>query len=383
MEPVWPDHYREYVAHRRGAVGQDWCVSRRRKPQKRPNRSRTSAPSPAAFATPTAQAHGQPVQSARPYVTSNMSYMVEPIFSEHSPHPVPGTPGPSGSPGLYRLTYVLAVPGRNVVQDEVNFEKQVRDGDSLLEVSPETHYLELIIGIDPTQMDTTMRVNVNDSHRLRDVELEIRADNFAHAQNVGHDLVAPVLSRWAFLHDVAITSSVVQIEELTTQIRQWIVPFVGAVKGFSDIEGVSTEDHRVLLSAYREGISSTEPLWQALSLFRVAEGVSQMRQVRSDAALARGEVPSEPSERVPNDVAAIGAANDYNLQDSLRPYSGRKFSAVLDSIRPVLRNAIAHLNPDEDVLVQDRWSDLRKVESSLPALRWIARQLLDAELQAH
>ena len=309
--------------------------------------------------------------------------MVEPIFSPRNSDPAPGTPGPTGSPGLYRLTYVLAVPGRNVVQGEVNFEKQVQAGDSLLEVSPQIHYLELTIGVDPARTDTTMRVNVNDSHRLRDVELEVHADNFAHAQNVGHDLVAPVLSRWAFLHDVAITTSVVQIEELTTRIRQWIVPIVGAVKGFSDSEGVSTEDHQVLLSAYREGISSTEPLWQALSLFRVAEGVGQLRQFRRDAALGRGEVPSEPSGRVPNDVTALGPANDYNLQDSLKPHAGRKFSAVLDSIRPALRNAIAHLNPDGDVLTQDRWSDLQTVEASLPALRWIARQLLDAELQAH
>jgi hypothetical protein len=358
-------------------------MSRRRKPQKRPNRSRMTSSSPAAFPKPTAHAQGQPTQSARPYVTSKMSYTVVPIFSPPSSEPNAGAPSPTGSSGLYRLTYVLAVPGRNVVQDEINFEKQVQAGDSLLEVSPEIRYLELAVGIDPTRADTTMRVNVNDFHRLRDVELEIQADTFAHAQIVGHDLVAPVISRWVFLHDVAITTSVVQVEELATQTRQWIVPFVGAVKGFSDSEGVSTEDHRVLLSAYREGISSMEPLWQAFSLFRVAEGVGQLRQSRRDAALARGEVPSEPSERVPLDVMALGSANDYNLQQSLKPHAGRKFSAVLDSIRPALRNAIAHLGPDGDVLTQDRWSDLQKVEESLPCLRWIARQLLDAELQAH
>ncbi len=56
---------------------------------------------------------------------------------------------------------------------------------------------------------------------------------------------------------------------------------------------------------------------------------------------------------------------------------------VLDGIRPTLRNAIAHLDLDATILIEDRWADLSKVEQVLPALRWIARQLLDAELQSH
>ena len=69
---------------------------------------------------------------------------------------------------------------------------------------------------------------------------------------------------------------------------------------------MSNQDHRVLLSAYREGISSTEPLWQALSLYRVAEGVRQMRQARAAAAVAEGDTPNEPSERVPSDLTTVG-----------------------------------------------------------------------------
>lgn len=87
------------------------------------------------------------------------------------------------------------------------------------------------------------------------------------------------------------------------------------------------------------------------------------------------------TERGPTDLTAIGQPNDLGLIDSLKPYAGRKFTAVLDDIRPALRNAIAHLDPDSTMLVQDRWDDLQKVEQALPGLRWIARQLLDSELQ--
>jgi hypothetical protein len=85
-------------------------------------------------------------------------------------------------------------------------------------------------------------------------------------------------------------------------------------------------------------------------------------------------------ERVPSDLTSISQPNDAAVQGALKAHAGRKFTAVLDDIRPALRNAIAHLDPDGTLLVQDRWDDLQKVEQVLPGLRWITRQLLDSEL---
>lgn len=109
--------------------------------------------------------------------------------------------------------------------------------------------------------------------------------------------------------------------------------------------------------------------------------VVTMRQSRTAAAVAAGQKPTQRAERVPTDLTTIGQPNDYGLIASLTPYADHKFNAVLKDIRPALRNAIAHLDPGNTMLVQDRWDDLQKVEQVLPALRWIARQLLDAELQ--
>jgi hypothetical protein len=309
-----------------------------------------------------------------------MSYIVEPVFTLPGIRSLAGIAAPNGSPGAYRLTFVLAVPGRAVVQDEVNFAKLVRNGDSLLEVASGIRELRVTL-TDELGHEQLAVAHVNESRRLRDIELEIQAESFAQASSRGHDLISQMLSRWAFLHDVAITTSAVQIVEAATQTCLWRLLVVGAVKGFSDTAGVSNAEHQALLSAYREGISSTEPLWQVLSLFRVAEGVFQMRNARRAAAIAAGEVPAEPSERVPAAVNSLGPANDLGLADSLRPHAGRKFTAVLDDLRPVLRNAIAHLDPDSSPLSQDRWEDLAKLEQAMPGLRWIARQLLDAELQ--
>jgi hypothetical protein len=337
---------------------------------------------PAAFPQPTAKAYGQPVQSARPCVTTKMGFTVVPVFDTEAESPPPTLPTDFGSPGTYTLTYVLAVPGCAVVQDQVNFAKLIQAGDSLLEVPTEVHHMHIDL-TDGADFKRTAIVNINTAHRLRDIEFEVQADNFAQTASLGHYFVAPLLSRWAFLHDVAITTSAVQIIEAATQVHRWSQLMLGAVKIFSDTTSVSDPDHRILLSAYREGISSTEPLWQALSFFRVAEGVFQMRRTRTAALVAAGQVPADPSERVPTNLSSIGPPNDGGVQESLKPYAGRKFTAVLDEIRPTLRNAIAHLDIDNNVLIQDRWDDLQKVEQALPGLRWIARQLLDSELQEH
>jgi hypothetical protein len=71
-----------------------------------------------------------------------MSYIVVPLFDSPADEAQPDNP-PTGSPGKYTITYVLAVPGRLAVQDEVNFAELVQKGDSLLEVGAEVHELRV------------------------------------------------------------------------------------------------------------------------------------------------------------------------------------------------------------------------------------------------
>lgn len=100
------------------------------------------------------------------------------------------------------------------------------------------------------------------------------------------------------------------------------------------------------------------------------------------AALAAGEGPAEPSELVAA-VDSLGSAIDLGLADSLRPHAGRKLTAFLDDLRPILRNANVHLDPDSSALSQDRWEALAKVKQALTGLRWIALQFLDGLTAGH
>jgi hypothetical protein len=289
------------------------------------------------------------------------------------------TSGPIGRPGQYRVTFVLAVPGRNVVQETVDFQAAVENGDSLLAVNPDVHELRLDFSpVEGGDGGPRVVVRMNSDHRLRDLSVELRARRFREAAQGGHDLVMPILSRWSYLHDVSITTSGMLIEELATGTVSFETTVVGAVKGFSDTSGVSTPEHRLLLAAYREGLSSAEPLWRALSLYKVAEGVWALRSQRRRERLAAGEAVNELSERVPADVTNLGHPREIEaLAASLRPYAGKKFRVAFDDIRSRLRNSIAHLDPDADPLAQDTWDDVRRVYEVLPGLRWMSRKLLD------
>jgi hypothetical protein len=310
-------------------------------------------------------------------VTDRMFYIAEPVFPQGDPRN-DLTSGPTGSPGRYRITVILAVPGQSVVQESVDFHSAVQRGDSLLQVSTEvTEFSPEVAGLDNTQ---TLVVHANDQQRLRDAAIELDADGFHDAARRGHDIAMPLLSRWSYVHDVAIGTSGTLIEELATGTARFEATIVGAVKRFSEVRLVSTPELRLLLAAYREGLSAAEPLWRALSLYKVAEGVWALRAFRAQSSLAAGLSVEQPSERVPTDVSALGHPNDHDqLARSLAPYAGKKFRVAMDDIRASLRNAIAHLDPDAP-LAQDNWDDVERVEAVLPGLRWMSRALLSAEI---
>lgn len=123
-------------------------MSQRRKRPAQSKKPKQPRPSPAAFQRPTRQAAGAPIQAARPPVTGLMSYMVEPVFLSDRPQPPLGTLAPKGSPGRYRVNYPLAIPGRYVVQNHSDFTELITSGDSLLEVGPQVHTIQVSV-IDP------------------------------------------------------------------------------------------------------------------------------------------------------------------------------------------------------------------------------------------
>jgi hypothetical protein len=324
------------------------------------------------------------MRTVRPLVSSDITITAVPQFAPADPRSHLVAAGPAGNPGRYRITFVLAVPGRQVAQEAIDFHAAIERGDSLLAVGDDTTSVAVdLVSDDGTETGIHMLVGINNQHRLRDVSVEINADGFQQAAQVSYDLIMPVISRWSFLADIAITTSAQMVEELATGVISFEAPLVGVVKEMPPIDGTTDPDHRLLLGSYREGLSSAEPLWRALSFYKVAEGVRYLRDGRRKERQRAGQPPIKlPSERIPAVPEELrdGSLDGDSLATSMAPYAGKKFSKVLDDVRGDLRNTIAHLEPGKNPLAHDQWQDVTRIRQAIPTLRWIARRLLFAEL---
>jgi hypothetical protein len=140
---------------------------------------------------------------------------------------------------------------------------------------------------------------------------------------------------------------------------------VGKVKPFaisSNYERfTSNETARRLLAAYREGMNSTNVFYQALSFSKVIEGLGPLL----------GTDRAKKALRFPDDLKAVpGSAPVFGR------FLGRKFNWAVDQLRPLIRNAIAHLDPLQSVLDIDHLDDVRACEEAIPVLRYMARMFL-------
>jgi hypothetical protein len=75
--------------------------------------------------------------------------------------------------------------------------------------------------------------------------------------------------------------------------------------------------------------------------------------------------------KFPDDIAAFPVPADV-----FRRFLGKKFNSARDYFRPVIRNAIAHLDPSKTVLDMDHFDDVKTCEEAIPVLRYMARALI-------
>jgi hypothetical protein len=101
---------------------------------------------------------------------------------------------------------------------------------------------------------------------------------------------------------------------------------------------------------------------------------------RRQKALQSNEAWSDPVELIPDNLNDI--QSDGWDKEVFKPFLGKKFNWVLDHYRALIRNAVAHLDPARRVLDADKFEDLGACEDAIPVLKYIARKMLDRELQA-
>jgi hypothetical protein len=115
----------------------------------------------------------------------------------------------------------------------------------------------------------------NAQGHLSHAEVTLHADTISAAKKHAHDQVMVILSRLAFEANAAIEVKATIVTELATGTFSVGVMLVGKLRQLQPtITGNMNPELSPLLAIYRDGLSSTTPLYQALAFYRVTEGVN-------------------------------------------------------------------------------------------------------------
>lgn len=314
----------------------------------------------------------------RPDHNSRVGYIVVPQFASGDVRH--GKATPRGNPGTYRVTFVLSVPGSKVFREQLNLGRTYLEGDSLLMVSAEVVTVRVATGSPDLG---SMILTKNQQGRIATIVVRVQADSFEDAERRAYDMATAFLSYVSYVNDTAIDLTGYELLEESVGTVKGVFGMIGRQKAFtlpSDSgTWVSDDKYKRILAAYREGMNATNVFYQALSFWKVIEGCKRLRDAKNAVAKAGATQPYTPLLEMPARIEEVPLSDEL-VREMFRPFLGRKLSAVVDHFRPLLRNAIAHLDPSQDVLDIDRYDDVVTCMRAIPVLRYMARQYIGVEL---
>lgn len=283
-----------------------------------------------------------------------------------------------GLPGNYTFKAALAIPGKRLFHDQVNLSDLVNSGESLV-ILTATREVRLW-----NQNETHIRdarLITDEGGGVTQVWLSIEAENLDDAERKGRNFFAPFLSWLSYMADVAVDVSAYEISEDTTEVRRWVFNCLSNSKHVewtppSHLDLTSLQPGlRKLLSAYREGMNTTNPFYKFLCFWKVTEGCDAYNKQRQRGLKGKGVMAlTQAPEQIPMDVVG----SDIHPIDTgfFHPYLGKTFSEVRTSMENVLRDAIAHLIPGKLVLDPDDFDDISRCEKAIAVIKYIAHKKL-------
>jgi len=310
----------------------------------------------------------------RPETNQRIQFTIIPVFSPENPKNKINRL-PEGEQGLYKVTYVLAIPGKEVFKDDLDFVKIMQAGTSLLQVKPGT---VLKLSIFNENDNAEILFFSNSSGLISQAEMRIDASNFKEAEKVSHDLIMQQLSYWSYLYDISLDIAGCELIEEKTESKRYHFGVVGKIKPFNKFNGFeSVSTYRRFFAAYREGMNATNIFYQALSFYKVIEGVvaERIREKRR----TKNEIPIYSNEIFPKNIDNLIFKDELTIT-SFQPYLEQSFDFVKDQFRELIRNAIAHLSQLEGALDSDSYDDFITCSKSIPVLHYIARIMLENEI---
>ena len=321
------------------------------------------------------------IQVPRPQYNLREGWLVVPEFpTDDSRH---NTTTVGGRPGFYQLTFVFGVPGKNVFRDELNLSDLDLEGDSLVVFPDNVETLHVQVDeLGVPHSEIVLHHNAN--RRLATASIRVQAASLLDAEKRSYEIVSGFFSYLSYSNDVPIDVSGYRVTEEATGSQKAVFGMLGEMKPLltPDVGNSPAFDERYrrLFAAYREGMNATNVFYQALSFSKAVEGCRLLREQKNEQANSVGQRRLSPSLKIPATVEQL-ALKDDALRQAFQPFVGRKFSTVIDELRPLVRNAIAHLDPTQVVLDVDHFDDIAACERAVAVLRYIARALIRFELE--
>ncbi len=202
------------------------------------------------------------IQFPRPDTNGLEQIIIVPEFALDDTRALPQS-SPQGSQGIYNVTFLLSVPGKELFRDELDLNKLMQSGDSLLLLPQEA--VQVNVTIFNNQEAVTLSIAKNARGALSKAQLRVQASSFVEAETNAFNIVMPLLSKWSYLYDVALDITGYQAVEEQTGAQKWTFGIVGKEKvlSFNRVD-VSKPIYRTVFSAYREALNASNPFYRLL-----------------------------------------------------------------------------------------------------------------------
>lgn len=313
---------------------------------------------------------------------------------------------PAGSPGKYRVTFVLSRPGFPIEPEYKYSFAGLVIGDSHLAITkpaftnPHGDFDQ--IRIDGVSPDGHFEFTGYPNERgfLGKIESDpFHADSFRDAEQKAYRALVPSLSYWSAELDIPLHVYQIESMENTTGNKQTsLLPAYPAVP-WSVMPTAQLENEFLgCASLYREALNTNSPPYRYLCLYKVIEGILERRGRLAAEARRLGQQPRRfHLEDFP------GKKEDFvlwlNAIFSIRPLwddmaleqifvsgiAGRTFGHVVENFLRPLRVKIAHALSEpsgELTMSADELLHVREVNRWLPLTKCIVRRMMKNEFPA-
>ena len=298
---------------------------------------------------------------------------------------------PSGTPGEYRVTFVLLRFQQTMSTLETS------EADSLIRVpgaggAPRLDLPYIDASWNAGKEKFILEGYVNAKSRLATVVIRrVVATSFSDAAEKAERVVSGFLNRLAVRFHVPLTVGKVEVvEAATSNVRVSIVmPYDDATLDTCSFDR-SSPDSDLFASIYREALNASSPGYRFLCMYKIIEGVFA-RRGRITGQRQGCQAKWYRSEAVPDGLAEcaqwltelFGRSWDETVAHEIAhpEVRGRKFSHIAKSYLSPIRVRVAHsvLKSGEPTLPVDEPSHLSQIYRWLPLTQYIARHMLKNE----